>query len=198
MTKVVGITGGIGSGKTTLSKHLKNIGYSVHESDNVVSSMYKKPNRNFIEFIKKIGLKETIKKDKINKKLIANQIFNNTKLKLKLEKFIHKKVKQEREAFIKKNKQIKKKLIFIDVPLLFENRLEKQFDLVLCVIASKKNRVKRVLKKKKFSKETLKEIIRNQTTDKERRRRANFIIYNNKTKKDFIFSLERVLMNILI
>ena len=198
MTKVVGITGGIGSGKTTLSKHLKNIGYSVHESDNVVSSMYKKPNRNFIEFIKKIGLKETIKKDKINKKLIANQIFNNTKLKLKLEKFIHKKVKQEREAFIKKNKQIKKKLIFIDVPLLFENRLEKQFDLVLCVIASKKNRVKRVLKKKKFSKEILKEIIRNQTTDKERRRRANFIIYNNKTKKDFIFSLERVLMNILI
>ena len=53
MTKVVGITGGIGSGKTTLSEYLKKIGFLVHESDKVVSKMYMMPNKSFTNFIKK-------------------------------------------------------------------------------------------------------------------------------------------------
>ena len=52
MTKLVGITGGIGSGKTTLSNHLKKSGYLVHESDVVVSEIYIKPKKQFISFIK--------------------------------------------------------------------------------------------------------------------------------------------------
>ena len=56
MTKVIGITGGIGSGKTTLSNHLKKIGYAVHESDKVVSEIYKKPSTNFINFLKDLLL----------------------------------------------------------------------------------------------------------------------------------------------
>ena len=52
MTKLVGITGGIGSGKTTLSNHLKKLGYLVHESDVVVSEMYTKPKKQFLSFIK--------------------------------------------------------------------------------------------------------------------------------------------------
>ena len=53
MTKVIGITGGIGSGKTTLCKHLKKKGYLVHDSDKFVSSIYKKPNKRFLKFLKK-------------------------------------------------------------------------------------------------------------------------------------------------
>ena len=68
MTKVVGITGGIGSGKTTLSNYLKNIGFSVHESDTVVSDIYSKPSKLFINFIKKNISKEAVKNNKINKK----------------------------------------------------------------------------------------------------------------------------------
>ena len=52
MTKLVGITGGIGSGKTTFSKHLKKLGYLVHESDVVVSEIYNKPKKKFLSFIK--------------------------------------------------------------------------------------------------------------------------------------------------
>ena len=68
MTKVVGITGGIGSGKTTLCKHLKKIGYAVHESDKLVSNIYKKPNKPFINFLKKNVSKDVVQKYKINKK----------------------------------------------------------------------------------------------------------------------------------
>ena len=52
MTKLVGITGGIGSGKTTFSNHLKKLGYLVHESDVVVSEIYSKPKKQFLSFIK--------------------------------------------------------------------------------------------------------------------------------------------------
>jgi dephospho-CoA kinase len=193
MTKLVGITGGIGSGKTTLSNHLKKLGYLVHESDAVVSEMYTKPKKQFLSFIKEKISKDAVNNNNINKTEIANVIFNNKAIKKLLETRIHKEVQNSRDAFIKKNKKNKNKLIFADIPLLFENKLEKGFDLVICIISSKKNRIKRVLENKKFTKENLNKIIKAQTTDKERKKRSQIIINNNKTKKDFIFSVEKVL-----
>lgn len=197
MTKLVVITGGIGSGKTTFSNHLKKLGYLVHESDVVVSEIYTKPKKKFLSFIKEKISQDAVKNNKINKAEIANVIFNNKVIKKLLEKNIHKKVQFSREAFIKKNIKKKKKLIFVDIPLLFENKLEKRFDLVICIISSKKNRTKRVLKNKKFTKENLNKIFKTQTTDKERKKRSQMIINNNKTKKDFIFNVEKVLTNLI-
>ena len=79
---------------------------------------------------------------------------------------------------------------------MFENKLEKKFDTVICIISSKKNRIKRVLKIKKFTKENLNKIFKAQTTDEDRKKRSQIIINNNKTKKDFIFSVEKVLRRI--
>ena len=193
MTKLVGITGGIGSGKTTFSNHLKKLGYLVHESDAVVSEMYTKPKKQFLSFIKEKISEDAVYHNKINKTEIANVIFNNKAIKKLLETRIHKEVQNSRDAFIKKNKKNKNKLIFADIPLLFENKLEKGFDLVICIISSKKNRIKRVLENKKFTKDNLNKILTAQTTDKERKKRSQIIIHNNKTKKDFIFSVEKVL-----
>ena len=197
MTKIVGITGGIGSGKTTFSNHLKKLGFLVHESDRVVSEIYTKPKKQFLSFIKEKISQDAINHNKINKGEIANVIFNNNTIKRLLERRIHKEVQNSREAFIKKYTKKKKKIIFADIPLLFENKLEKGFDLVICIISSKKNRSKRVLKNKKFTKENLNKIFKAQTTDKERKKRAQIIINNNKTKKDFIFSVEKVLTKLI-
>ncbi len=197
MTKVVGITGGIGSGKTTLCKHLKKIGYAVHESDKLVSNIYKKPNKPFINFLKKNVSKDVVQNYKINKNKVANIIFNNKIIRKKLEKYIHKEVKISREDFIKENYKNKKGVIFVDIPLLFEKNLDKNFDIVICVISKKKIRTERVLKSKKFTKEILKKIFKSQTSDKNRRSRAQIIINNNKTKKDFISSAERALVDCL-
>ena len=197
MTKIVGITGGIGSGKTTFSNHLKKLGFLVHESDRVVSEIYTKPKKQFLSFIKEKISQDAINHNKINKAEIANVIFNNNTIKRLLERRIHKEVQSSREAFIKKYIKKKKKIIFADIPLLFENKLEKSFDLVICIISSKKNRSKRVLKNKKFTKENLNKIFKAQTTDKERKKRSQIIINNNKTKKDFIFSVEKVLTRLI-
>ena len=197
MTKLVGITGGIGSGKTTLSNHLKKLGYLVHESDVVVSEIYTKPKKQFLNFIKEKISKDAVNYNKINKAEIANVIFSNNTIKKLLESRIHKEVKNSREVFIRKYTKKKKEIIFADIPLLFENQLEKSFDLVICIIASKKNRTKRVLKNKKFTKENLNKIFKVQTTDKERKKRSQIIINNNKTRKDFIFSVEKVLTRLI-
>jgi dephospho-CoA kinase len=197
MTKLVGITGGIGSGKTTLSNHLKKLKYLVHESDLVVSEMYTNPKKQFLSFIKEKISKDAVNHNKINKTEIANIIFNNKTIKKLLEKHIHKEVQNSRDAFIKKNKNNKNKLIFADIPLLFENKLEKGFDLVICIISSEKIRIKRVLKNKKFTKENLNKILKAQTTDKERKKRSQIIINNNKTKKSFILSVEKVLKELI-
>ena len=196
MTKLVGITGGIGSGKTTFSNHLKKLGYLVHESYVVVSEIYTKPKKQFLNFIKEKISKDAVNHNKINKTEIANVIFNNKAIKKLLETHIHKEVQSSRDAFIKKNKKNKNKLIFADIPLLFENKLEKDFDLVICIISSEKNRIKRVLENKKFTKENLNKILKAQTTDKERKKRSQIIINNNKTKKDFIFSVEKALISL--
>ena len=197
MTKLVGITGGIGSGKTTFSNHLKKLGYVVHESDVVVSEIYNNPKKNFLSFIKEKISQDATDHYKINKAEIANVIFSDNKIKKLLERRIHKEVQISREAFIKKYTKKKKKIIFADIPLLFENRLEKSFDSVICIISSKKNRTKRILKNKKFTKENLNKIFKAQTTDKERKKRSQIIINNNKTKKDFIFSVEKVLTRLI-
>jgi len=106
-------------------------------------------------------------------------------------------VHKSRKEFIQKNTKRKKKILFVDIPLLLENKLENKFDLIVCIISSKKNRTYRVLKKNKFSKKILNKIFVAQTSDKERRRRSQIIIYNNKTKKDFLLSADKALMKLI-
>ena len=197
MTKIIGITGGIGSGKTTVCDYLKKNNFPVHESDKVVAEMYNNPKKSFLNFLKKNISKEVIGNKEINKKKITDIIFNNPKTRKALESYVHKQVKKSRDIFIKKNTKNKKGVVFIDIPLLFENKLEKSFDVVMCVIAKKKIRRERVLKNKKFTKNILEKIFKSQISDDERKRRSNITIYNNTTKKDFIFSLEKALISLL-
>ena len=197
MTKVIGITGGIGSGKTTLCKYLKKNGYNVHESDKIVFNIYKNPSRLFLNFIKKNISEKVVKNYKINKKKVAEIVFNNDLIRKKLENYIHQEVKVSRERFIKKNQKNNKRVVFVDIPLLLENNLEKKFNVVVCIISKKKIRTERVLKSKKFTKPILNKIFNSQTSDKNRRLRSQIIINNNKSKKDFIFSAEKALIDFL-
>ncbi len=197
MTKVVAITGGIGSGKTTLSNYLRKTGFFVHESDKVVSEIYSNPTKTFVDLIKNNISRKAVQKNKIIKKELTNIIFTDQKAKNIIEKYIHEEVRTSREKFIKKHTKKKEKIIFVDIPLLLEKKLEKKFDFVVCIISSKKNRTNRVLKNKKFSITTLNNILKLQTTDKERRKRSQIIINNNKTKKDFIFDAEKALIRML-
>ena len=85
----IGLTGGLATGKTTISSFLKKKRFPVHESDKVVRKIYSQPKTSLLKHLKKIGLSNSIKNRKIDKKIIREQIFNNKTKKKELERFIH-------------------------------------------------------------------------------------------------------------
>ena len=155
MIKVIAITGGIGSGKTTFCEYLKKNNFAVHESDLVVRQLYSKPNKKFLNYLKKTKLFNAIKKNKINKTIIREEIFNNKTKKKKLEKFIHTEVRKSRNKFLSEHKKKKTKLVFLDIPLLFESRLHNICDCVILLYLPKKFRIQRAMKRKGMKRKIL-------------------------------------------
>ena len=193
MTKTIAITGGIGSGKSTFCSKLKEKGFKIHSSDEQVARIYKNPEKKFITYLRNIGLSKSISKKNIDKKIISKIIFENKQIRKKLELYIFKIVRKKRSDFIKQEKQKKTKLIFIDIPLLFENNLEKQFNKVISIIASKRVRLKRLKKTRKMTENQFKNITRSQTSDVIRKKKSDYVIYNNSTLKDYKIKINKLI-----
>ncbi len=193
MTKTIAITGGIGSGKSTFCSKLKDRGFKIHSSDEQVAEIYKKPDKKFVTYLRAIGLSKSISKKNIDKKIISKIIFENKQIRKKLELYIFKIVRKKRSDFIKQEKQKKTRLIFIDIPLLFENNLEKQFNKVISIIASKQVRLKRLKKTRKMTDNQFKNITRSQTSDVIRKKKSDYIIYNNSTLKDYKIKINKLI-----
>ena len=102
---VVGLTGGIASGKTTIINYIKKKNIPTHDSDALVGSLYKKPTESFLKYLKKIKLDHAFRGKKINKSIVRDEIFNDLKKKQLLEKYIHNLVKSSRNLFLKKQKK---------------------------------------------------------------------------------------------
>ena len=193
MTQIIAITGGIGSGKSTFCSKLKEKGFKVHSSDEQVDKIYKNHDKKFVTYLRTIGLSKSISKKNIDKKIISKIIFENKQIRKKLELYIFKIVRKKRSDFIKKEKQKKTKLIFIDIPLLFENNLEKQFNKVISIIASKRVRLKRLKKTRKMTENQFKNITRSQTSDVIRKKKSDYVIYNNSTLKDYKIKINKLI-----
>ena len=136
---IIGITGSIASGKTTVAHLMAGKKYPLFSADIVVSNLYKKKKFNEILVQKfKLNSKRKIK-DQI--KLILRK---NKKNLYKLESIIHPFVRKEMTNFFKK----KNKMLFLEIPLLIESKLNKYFDKLIFVGANKNLRQKRYIKKK--------------------------------------------------
>ncbi len=193
MTKTIAITGGIGSGKSTFCSKLKERGFKIHSSDEQVAKIYKNPEKKFVTYLRTIGLSKSVSKKKIDKKIISKIIFEDKQIRKKLELYIFKIVRKKRSDFIKQEKQKKTRLIFIDIPLLFENNLEKQFNKVISIIASKRVRLKRLKKTRKMTENQFKNITRSQTSDVIRKKKSDYVIYNNSTLNDYKIKINKLI-----
>ena len=191
----VGLTGGIASGKSLITAYLNKKKIPVHDSDLVVQEMYKKPKQFFVDFLINIGFKNILKGKKIKKKKIREEIFSNDIKKKKLEKYIHSVVKISREKFLHKNNN--KKIVFLDIPLLFENKLESTCDFICSTLSPLKKRKKRAMNRKGMNKEILEKILKNQTTDKIRKKKSDFIINTSKTKLKTYLQVDIIIYDIL-
>ena len=170
--KIIGITGSIASGKTTVAHLMAGKKYPLFSADRVVSSLYKNPFFNKI-LIKKFKLN---KKEKIKEQIIL--ILKNKSNLYKLESIIHPVVRKEMIKFLKK----KNKLLFLEIPLLIESKLSKYFDKLIFVDAKKKLRLKRYLKKK-GKKKTFDLLDKRQLSPISKRKICDNVINNNYSLK---------------
>tara|TARA_Y100000768_G_C23884969_1_gene637148 strand:+ start:288 stop:878 length:591 start_codon:yes stop_codon:yes gene_type:complete len=193
MTKTIAITGGIGSGKSTFCNELRHKGFKIHSSDEQVAKIYQTPEKKFIFYLNSIGLSMAVMNKTIDKKTISKIIFTNTKMRKKLEKYIFNVVRKKRSEFIKKEKKKKTKIIFIDIPLLFENKLENKFHKVISIIAPRKTRLERLKKTRKMSETQFKNILKSQTSDIIRKAKSDYVVYNNSTLKDYKNKINRLI-----
>ena len=158
----IAITGKIGSGKSTVAEIIKDIGYFVFESDKEVDKLF---NSNHIKnkiqnlFYKIQNL--TNKDGSINKTLLGDYVFSNKSELKTLEDLIYPLLKKERQKFINSKKM--EKILFFDIPLLFEKKLFTEYNFIIYVYVKEKIQRERVLRRKKMNKDKLKKILEAQT-----------------------------------
>ena len=195
---IIGITGSIGMGKSTIASMLKFFGIPIHDSDLVVKGLIetnalvlKKIKKNWPEVIDITDSKEVINKGKL-----SEIIFNDIKCKENLEKIIHPLVNKKRKMFLKKY-EFKKNIVGMDVPLLYETGLNKICNYIFLALTSEENQAKRVLKRKKMTKEKFISIKENQWSDEMKKEQKPYII-NTTYGKISVFILLAFLLSTIL
>ena len=168
----IGILGDIGSGKSFVAIQF---GFPVFDADNEVRKIYKKDKKCYIKLKKAIP--KYILSFPINKKEIAKSILSNQKNLKKIINIVHPIVRSRMNKFINKNK--KRKIIVLDVPLLLENKINKKTDILVFVDAKKKEIIKNLKKRKNYNLRTIKILKKFQLPLDYKKKKSNFVIKNN-------------------
>ncbi len=177
--KLIGLTGGIATGKSTVEKILENLGAKVIDADKIVHFLL---NQDFIkEEIRKFFPNVFDDKNKIDRKKLAQIIFNDFQKKKVLENILHPLVHQYIEEWIEANKD--KDILFISVPLMIETGSYKRYDKIVLVYAPKELQLKRLMEKG-YTKEEAIARINAQMDIEEKRKYANYIIENTGSIQD--------------
>ncbi len=152
---IIGITGSIGTGKTTVSKMLKILKIPIFDSDKKVREILDE-NQIVIEKILQIWpdtVSSNLIQKKIDKVVLSNKIFNNKKERKKLEDIIHPLIEKERKTFLQNFENFN--IVGLDVPLLYETGKDKECDYVFLMKTSKKNSKRKSLKKTKHDRKKI-------------------------------------------
>ena len=168
----VGVIGGIGSGKSFISKLFKS---PVFNADKEVDLLYK----NSLDCYKKLNKKlpKFIKTFPILKSQLINAINHDKKNIKRISSIVHPLVRKKMKLFLNRNK--KNKIVILDIPLLVENKLYNKKDILIFVKCNQKKVIKRLKKRKNYNKKVLINLKKNQVDLLKKRKLANYIVDNN-------------------
>ncbi len=177
----VGITGGIGSGKTTVCEIFSQLNVPIYSSDEAAKNLMINDPKVKDELIEILGSEIYFPNGTLNTKEIANQIFNNLEKKLALERVVHTSVFSDSEQWFK-NKTAEKFIYAIyESALLFESRMNNLLDKVIVVTAPEALRIERVVARSNgtLTEKEVQQRIKNQKSDSEKIKLADFVIHND-------------------
>ena len=190
---IIGITGGIGSGKSTVAQHYKDNGLAVLDADQIAKQVMAE-NDHVIVRIKQTFGKQSFVDGKLNTKYVADKVFGNSDNLNKLNQIVHpptiSQIKKQANLLLTKSN-----MVFVEAAILFEANWQSNFEFIILVTSDENIRIKRIVERNGFSEEKIKSIIQNQLDDKDKKGRADFTIENDgtieelKTKTNFILSL---------
>jgi dephospho-CoA kinase len=175
MTKIVGLTGGIGSGKTTVAHMFKALGVPVFNSDDEAKVLMNSSVIIKQEIIELLG-ENSYKDDTLNKPYIASQIFNTKAVLKQINAIVHPKVAAAFDTWVSKQNA---PYVIKEVAILFETRTDSFVDFIITVIAPLETRIQRVMERDQKSREAVELIIDNQLSDSEKIKKSHYVIENN-------------------
>lgn len=187
----IGITGSIACGKSKICEYLQNNGYEVIDADKISYSLTQKGNLCYNKVILEFGEEILQTNGQIDRKKLGQMVFSDSLKKEKLEKIIHPAVID----FIKNYEE--KEIVFFEVPLLYEAKMESLFSKIIVVYCNKETQIKRLMERNSFTLEEANLRINSQMDLQKKVEKADYVIDNSYTLDLSIKKVNEVLKEIL-
>lgn len=173
---IIGITGGIGTGKSQVSRYLTSLGYTVIDADQVAREVVEPGEVAWMKVLDRFG-ESVLNPDKtLNRRKLGEIIFGDDALRLELNDILHPLIRMRINAYIEQYHS--ESVIFIDVPLLFETESRERYDEVVLIYAPDEVALSRILDRDRLSTELLTKKIESQLSIEIKRHLADTVIYN--------------------
>ncbi|HBE8282258.1 TPA: dephospho-CoA kinase [Staphylococcus aureus] len=192
MPKVIGLTGGIASGKSTVSELLSVFGFKVVDADKAAREAVKKGSKGLAQVREVFGDEAIDENGEMNRRYMGDLVFNHPEKRLELNAIIHPIVRdimeEEKQEYLKQGYNV-----IMDIPLLFENELENTVDEVWVVYTSESIQMDRLMQRNNLSLEDAKARVYSQISIDKKSRLADHVIDNLGDKLELKQNLERLL-----
>jgi len=193
MMKVIGLTGGIGSGKSTVSRLFDMMGIPVYIADTESKRLTESSPLIREKLTERFGT-DLYAEGKLNKVLLASFIFENEANRNYVNSVIHPVVRMDFDRW--KAQQVNSSVVVIEAAILFETGLAETLDVTVAVAAPEELRIRRVEHREGWSRESIVARIRSQLPEEEKIRRSDYVIYND-DKQAIMLQVEKILTKIL-
>lgn len=189
--RILGITGGIGAGKTTAARLLRHLNMPIHCSDHAVHKALKDNET----VIKKVQSQwpSVVQNGKIIRGALGEIVFNDHEALDILEKILFPEVYKSQKRFLKKHARLRNRWVALDIPLLFETNAQKRLDAVASLMASKEVRIQRVMRRPNVKFQTLKGVLERQVSDRTRKLNSDFLLQSGLSRASLMPQLKKIL-----
>ncbi len=168
----IGLTGSIGMGKSTTARMFAARGVPVHDADASVHALYAGRAAPLIE----AAFPGTVREGKVDRSLLSPHVLGKPEAMKRLEAIVHPLVREEEQLFLERARSDGRRIVMMDIPLLFETGGDRRVDIAVVVTAAAEIQRRRVLSRPGMSENRFQALVGKQLPDAEKRRRAHFLI----------------------
>jgi dephospho-CoA kinase len=190
---IIGVTGGIAMGKTFICNLFKAKNIKVYSADDSIKTIYNYPKT--LIFLDSLKL-DLVKNNKLNKQKIKELLVKDIISFNKITDFLYKEEEKLRNNFIEENKHKNTKIIVLEIPLLFENNLQNNFNYIILANTPKKIQIQRINQTKDLDKREIKVILSKQILNKYKKKHSSYIVNTNQDFKNVEKKINQILTEI--